>query len=125
MSKRKRLLGYGELAKGILEYFIEVDKDIYYKNLGRRGVGLLYLIDHLGYLLKSVKTLQEKKLKINRVLQNLEKNDILDLQEENGKVTVYLKDKNHPKIIEYSIKSLLDFKIKEKKWDGKWFLVFF
>ncbi|EKE14989.1 MAG: hypothetical protein ACD_12C00206G0003 [uncultured bacterium] len=125
MSKRKRLYGYGELAKGILEYFIEVDKDIYYKNLGRRGVGLLYLIDHLGYLLKSAKSLQEKKLKINRVLQSLEKKDILDLQEENGKVTVYLKDKNHPKIIEYSIKSLLDFKQKEKKWNGKWFLVFF
>lgn len=125
MSKRKRLVGYGELTKGILGYFVEADRDIYYKNLGRRGVGLLYLIDHLEYLLKSVKTLQEKKLKINRVLQSLEKKDILGLQEENGKVTVYLKNDNHPKIVEYSIKSLLDFKKKEKKWNGKWFLVFF
>jgi len=53
------------------------------------------------------------------------KKDILNLQEKNGKVTVYLKNENHPKIIEYSIKSLLDFKRKEKKWNGKWFFVFF
>lgn len=125
MSKRKRLIGYGELTRGILEYFVEADRDIYYKNLGRRGVGILYLIDQLDYLLKSVKTLQEKKLKITRVLQNLEKKEILDLQEIDGKVTVYLKNINHPKIVEYSIKNLLDFKKKEKKWNGKWFLVFF
>ena len=125
MAKRNRIIKYGGLAKGILEYFVEADRDIYYKNLGRRGVGLLYLIDHLDYLLKSVKTLHEKKSKINRVLQSLEKKDILELQEKNNKVTVYLKNENHPKIIEYSIKSLLDFKRKEKKWNGKWFLVFF
>jgi len=125
MSKRKRLIGYGELASGILKYFAKADREIYYNNLGRRGVGLLYLIDHLDYLLKSVKTLQEKKTKINRALQSLEKKDILNLQEKNGKVTVYLKNENHPKIIEYSIKSLLDFKRKEKKWNGKWFFVFF
>ncbi|MCR4327089.1 MAG: CRISPR-associated endonuclease Cas2 [Nanoarchaeota archaeon] len=125
MIKSRKGSNYGELTKGILEYFVEADRDIYFKNLGRRGVGILYLIDHLDHLLKSVKTLQQKKSKINRVLQNLEKKDILNLQEENGKVTVYLKDKNHPKIVEYSIKSLLEFKRKEKKWNGKWFFVFF
>ncbi len=125
MKKRKRLVGYGEIAKGILEYFVEADRDIYYNNLGRRGIGVLYLMDHLEYLLKSLPTLQEKKSKITRVLANLEKKEILNLQEKEGKVIVYLKNKNHPKIIEYSIKNLLDFKKKEKKWNGKWFLVFF
>jgi CRISPR-associated endonuclease Cas2 len=40
-------------------------------------------------------------------------------------VTVYLKNENHPKIVEYSIQMLLDFKKKNKQWNGKWFLVFF
>jgi len=125
MKAKKRQFKYGELIGGILKYFAEADRGIYYKNLGRRGVGILYLVDQLEYLLKSVHTLQDKKAKITRVLQNLEKKEIFDLQEKEGKVIVYLKNKNHPKIIEYSIKSLLDFKKKEKKWNGKWFLVFF
>ena len=36
-----------------------------------------------------------------------------------------IKNKNHPKIIKYSIKNLLNFKIREKKWQKKWFFVFF
>lgn len=125
MIKRKRLIKYGELAKGILKYFAEADRVISWSARGRRGVGILYLMDHLDYLLKSIKTLQEKKSKINRVLQSLEEKEILDLQEQDGKVMVYLKNKNHPKIIEYSIESLLNFKKKNKRWNGKWFLVFF
>lgn len=125
MNKRKRLIGYGELAKGILKYFAEADRVISWSARGRRGVGILYLMDHLDYLLKSIKTLQEKKSKINRVLQILEKKEIINLQEKDGKVTIYLKNKNHPKIIEYSIESLLNFKKKNKQWNGKWFLVFF
>lgn len=83
------------------------------------------LIDSLQDLLRSIKTYQEKNKKLLRVLKNLEKKEILDIQEKDGKAFVYLKNENHPKIIEYSIKSLLEFKKKNKQWNGKWFLVFF
>ena len=95
------------------------------ENWGRRGIGILFLIEQLEILLKSIKNAQEKHKKVLRVLKNLEKQEILDLQEKDGKVMVYLKNKNHPKIVEYSIERLLEFKKKTHKWDGKWFLVFF
>lgn len=79
----------------------------------------------MGLLLKSVKNYKEKQRKVLRVLKNLEKRKIINLHEKDGKVTVFLKNINHPKIIEYSIKDILDFKIKEKKWNGKWFFVVF
>ena len=125
MTKRKRLIKYGDLAKGILMFFADTITTGYSSIQGRKGANLPLLIDNLQGLLKSIKNYQDKKEKIIRVLKNLEKKEILDLQEEEGKVIVYLKNKNHPKIVEYSIKSLLEFKMKEKKWNGKWFLVFF
>lgn len=126
MSKRKRLVKYGEIAKGVLSYFGDAMVSGYSSIQGRRGgISPSMLIDYLQDLLKSIKTYQDKKEKIFRVLKTLEKKEILDLQEKDGKITVYLKDVNHPKIIEYSIKKLLNFKKKEKKWNGKWFLVFF
>lgn len=126
MSKRKRLIKYGEIAKGILTYFGNVLTAGYSSIEGRKGgVSPSMLIEYLQEIFKSIKTNQEKNEKILRVLRTLENQEIIDLQEEEGKVTVYLKDENHPKIVEYSIKNLLDFKRKEKKWDGKWFLVFF
>ena len=126
MIKRKRLVKYGDLAKGVFSYFGDVMVSGYSSIQGRRGgISPTILIDYLQDILKSVKTYQEKNQKLLRILKSLEKKEILDLQEKEGKVTVYLKNENHPKIVEYSIKSLLDFKVKEKKWNGKWFLVFF
>ena len=85
------------------------------------------LIEVVGDVLKSATnmTKKEKERKILRSLKNLEKKQIISLEEKDDKVFVYLKDKNHPKIVEYSIKKLLDFKKKNKKWDGRWFMVFF
>jgi CRISPR-associated endonuclease Cas2 len=125
MSKVKKIFKYGELTKGILMYFADIVTTGYSSMQGRKGANLPLLIDNLENLLKSIKNYQDKKNKVMRVLQNLEKKEIIDLQEQNGKVIVCLKNKNHPKIIEYSIKSLLEFKKKNKKWDGKWFFVFF
>lgn len=126
MKKRKRLVKYGEIAKGVLSYFGDAMISGYSSISGRRGgISPTILIDYLQDILKSIKTNQEKKNKILRTLKNLERQEILDLREENGKVTVYLKNENHPKIIEYSIERLLKFKKKTHKWDGKWFLVFF
>ena len=126
MKKRKRLVKYGEISKGVLTYFGDALMAGYSSIEGRRGgISPMMIMGYLEDLLKSIKTDQEKNRKLLRVLKNLEKQEILDLQEKDGKVIVYLKNKNHPKIVEYSIKNILEFKKKEKKWNGKWFLVFF
>lgn len=62
--------------------------------------------------------------KIIRTLKGLEKTGILYISENEDQLTVTLNNKNN-KVIQYSIKSLLDFKKKQKQWNGKWFMVFF
>jgi len=76
-------------------------------------------------ILKEVKRLNVEEKKIERSLKSLEKNEIINLEEKDNQVFVYLKDKNNPTVMKYSIKALLDFKQKNKRWNGKWFLVFF
>lgn len=75
--------------------------------------------------LKEVKHLNIEEAKIRKSLEKLESNEIIDLDEKDGKIFVRLKDKNNLTVIKYSTKALLDFKKKEKKWNKKWFLVFF
>lgn len=129
MGKRKDIFKYGELTKMILNHLINSVLVGYSSIEGRRGPTLSYLTDQLIILINKIKnqSLSKKaaEKKVLRALKNLEKKEIIDLQEQNDKVIVYIKNKNHPKIIKYSIKSILEFKKKSKKWDGKWFLVFF
>ncbi len=75
--------------------------------------------------LKELKNLKVDENKIRKSLESLEKKEIIDLEEKGSKVFVRLKDRNNLTVIKYSTKALLDFKKKEKNWDGKWFLVFF
>ena len=75
--------------------------------------------------LKELKNLKVDEKKIKKSLESLERKEIVDLEEKGDEVFVRLKDKNNSTIIKYSIKALLDFKKKEKNWNGKWFLVFF
>ncbi len=78
-------------------------------------------------ILKLVEELTKKKvpeIKAKRVLKNLEKKEILTLEKRGDQVLVYLKGWNAT-ILKYSLRSLLDLKKKEKKWQGKWFLVIF
>ena len=75
--------------------------------------------------LKELKNLKVDENRIKRSLESLEKNEIIDLEEKGDEIFVRLKDKNNLTVIKYSTKALLDFKKKEKNWNGKWFLVFF
>jgi len=77
---------------------------------------------------KLIKELTKKdvpKSKIDRVLKNLEKKELISLEEKDGEVHVKLKGPFSPVILKYSLKPLLEFKKKKRKWDGKWFMVFF
>ena len=75
--------------------------------------------------IKEVKNIKIDEEKIKNSLKSLEKKEIINLEEKGNEVFVKLKDKNNSTIIKYSIKALLGFKKKEKRWNGKWFLVFF
>ena len=122
----RHLFEYGKLTKAVLSHIVDSILVGYSSIENRRG-GLSFtkIFETVDYLLKVIKNKKKKERKILRVLQSLEKEEIIDLIEKDGEVIVKLKNKNHPKIIKYSIKNLLNFKIREKKWQKKWFFVFF
>lgn len=124
-KKYKWIFKYGELTRAILNHIVESLLAGYSAVEGRRGLSFATITEVVDVLLKSIKNKKEKERKVLRALKNLEKKEIIDIIEEDDKVYVTVKDKNHQKIIEYSIKILLDFKRKKKKRNGKWFIVFF
>jgi len=124
-QKHKWIFKYGQLTGAILKHVTENLLASYSAGESRYGLSFTTIAEVVDGLLKSIENKKEKERKILRALENLEKKEIIDIVEENNKVYVTVKDKDHPKIIEYSIKILLDFKRKKKKWDGKWFIVFF
>lgn len=83
------------------------------------------MIKSIIKLLKEDFQLAVKEEKVKRVLNSLERNEIITLTEEGNNVFVQTVDKDSPVVIKYSIKILLDLKKKEKQWKGKWYLVFF
>jgi len=110
------LFEYGKLTKAVLSHIVDSILVGYSSIENRRG-GLSFtkIFETVDYLLKVIKNKKKKERKILRVLQSLEKEEIIDLIEKDGEVFVKLKNKNHPKIIKYSIKNLLNFNIREKK----------
>ena len=83
------------------------------------------VIDEIKRLLKELKEIEVDEIRIKQSLENLEKKEIIDLVEKNDEIFVHLKNDNNPQVIKYSIKALLELKQKEKKWNKKWFMVFF
>lgn len=79
----------------------------------------------IARLLKELRSLTVEEKKIQRTLASLEKKEIISITEKGSNVSVVIKDRNHPVIVKYSVKAILDFKKKEKRWNGKWFMVFF
>ena len=82
----------------------------------------------LGSILSLIKDFKKKDIsikKVNRVLQNLEKKEIIYLERKGEDVYVHLKDFFHPTILKYSIKAIFDLKKRDQKWQGKWYLVMF
>ena len=62
--------------------------------------------------LKEVKNINIKEEKIRKSLEKLESNEIIDIDEKDGKIFVKLKDKNNLTVIKYSTRALLNFKKK-------------
>lgn len=118
-----RKLKYGELTDLIFEAIADVCLEIGSWAMGR---GNIYTA--VGRVIKFI--LEEKKKnvrqsEIKRRLKQMEKREILYIEEKNGETYVYLKDKGKIELVKHSIRLLLVFKKKKKKWDGRWFIVFF
>ena len=82
----------------------------------------------LGMIISLIKDFRKKDIsekKVKRVLQNLEKKEIIYLETRGETVFVHLKNFFHPTILKYSLKEIFEFKKREKKWQGKWYLVMF
>lgn len=121
MADGKKKFKSGELQDIVLESIANF-------LIGAGGVLKPRLNVIIGEIIKII--LKRKKIKIEeqrikRVLRNLERKDLVLLEEKEDKIFVHIKENGKSTITKCSIKLLLDFKKKEKKWDGKWFLVFF
>lgn len=111
-----------ELRKGILEVII----------LGIISGGGSPLKPTLPLMMETIIKLigEDRKLafeekKIRRVINSLEKQEILTLVDKGDSIHTYILNNKHPSVITYSIKSLLEFRRREKKWKGKWYAIFF
>ena len=83
------------------------------------------LIQEIIRLIKESRDIEVKEKKVKTILLKLEKRQIINLIEEKDKIFVEIKNKKKSIILKYSIKSIFDFKKKQKNWDGQWYLVFF
>lgn len=120
MTNKKPKTNYGVIAEKILDTFAELLMATKWDN---------FLPNPYFALGKTIKFFLEQKnlskKQINKAFYNMRKGELIDIVEKNGEVKIYLKEKYKIKVITRSIKLLLDFKKKKKKWNGKWFIVFF
>lgn len=124
--KKRRLIQYGELTKAIFYHIVESLMAGYEAGMRHnRSYALFELIESVGQVFRHIDNPSQKRKRTLSIIRRLEKQKIIDLKREGDKVFVYLKDINRPKVAKYSIKSLLDLKLKKKKWNNNWVIVFF
>lgn len=82
----------------------------------------------LSSIISLIKDFKRKDIpasKIKRVLKNLERKEIVNLEIKGEEVYVYLKNWFTPSTVKYSLRAILDLKKRKKQWKQKWFLVMF
>lgn len=75
-------------------------------------------------IIEEIRGIKIPKKKIQRVLKQLEKKQLIQIERKNDELYVTIQDKNDISIIKYSIREILNLK-KKKDWEGKWFMVVF
>ena len=75
-------------------------------------------------IIEEIKGIKIPKKKAIRVLKQLEKRQLIQIERKGNEVYVMVKDKNNVSILKYSLKEVLNLK-KKKEWRSKWFLVVF
>ncbi|PIP14590.1 hypothetical protein COW98_02080 [Candidatus Roizmanbacteria bacterium CG22_combo_CG10-13_8_21_14_all_35_9] len=82
------------------------------------------IIGSILKIIEEVKGIKIPKKKVMRVLKQLEKKQLVNLERRGNEVYVTLKNKDDVSVIKYSLRELLNLK-KKKDWRGKWFMVVF
>ncbi len=75
-------------------------------------------------IIEEIKGIKIPKKKIQRVLKQLEKKQVIKLERRGNEVFVTVKNIDDVSILKYSLKEILNLK-KKKDWKGKWFMVVF
>lgn len=121
-NKKKRLK-YGELTDLILEAIANglIEEWRGYP----RGFRLPLVLGYLTKYILQIRKAKIKEEKIKKAVNNLKERNILYIEKKDNTTYVYVEEKGERKVIKHSLKLLLDFKRKEKKWDGRFFIVFF
>lgn len=119
-KKGKKKLKHGELRDVILE-------SIANNLIALKGYGpsLPHIVGSLIKINLDYKKENIHPNKVIRALKDLEKREIISIENKNDQVIVQIKEKGEPLILRYSVKALLDFKKKKKNWDKRWFMVIF
>ncbi|MDO8497533.1 MAG: hypothetical protein Q7S61_03235 [bacterium] len=63
--------------------------------------------------------------KVKRVLANLEKRELIRLEERGDEIYVEISEKGTQEILKYSLEAVLNIKKRKKEWNGKWYMVLF
>jgi len=75
-------------------------------------------------IIEEIKGVKIPKKKVQRVLKQLEKKELIQIKRKGNEVYVAVKNKDNVSILKYSLKEILNLK-KKKNWQGRWFLVVF
>ncbi len=71
----------------------------------------------------AVKAWEEvNKSDLGRIIKRLEKQEMLSIKENDGKISIEITDKGKRRLLEYDFENI---KLKHKKRDGKWRLIIF
>lgn len=76
-------------------------------------------------IIEEIKNQKVSKTKIKQSLKRLEKRQLLSLKIYDSEVVVRILEKGRIEVLKYSLKQLLAYKKKNKKWNRKWFVVIF
>ena len=120
VKKKNRRRRKGKVVEKVLEAIADylIKAGGYYKPRINVILGLL-----IKYVLAKKRGLEKRD--VSRIIKSLEKKKILHVKEEDGKVYILFEKAGKLFVSKYYLRKLLNYKRKEKRWDGRWFLVFF
>ena len=114
---------YDAVSNSILEQIAEfiAGHDIRLINYGPNPLLLLAML--LAKVAEIDRSLSQTQ--IRKSIEGLERRNIISLEEINNEVHVILEEKGKQKVAQYSLAKIMEYKRRQKKWNGKWYMVFF
>lgn len=100
----------------------ELTKAILIAAAGVILIPALAIAPGLGYAIRPFLKKKYYPSRINKTLHHLQKQQLISIREENGKVRIELSDNGKKKVLAYKLEEM---KLKEGKWDGWWRIIIF